>query len=71
MDSALIFLFLAGAASFMISTVAGGGGALMLLPVTSALIGVGSTAPVVQLGAFIGRPARMLLFWKDKQLMVH
>jgi hypothetical protein len=48
----------------MISTVAGGGGALMVLPVTSALIGVGSTAPVVQLGAFIGRPARLILFWK-------
>ncbi len=65
MDALLGFLFLAGALSFMISTVAGGGGALMLLPVVNGIVGVSATAPVVQLGAFIGRPARLILFWKD------
>ena len=59
-----IALLLGGAVSFTLSTLTGGGGALLLVPYTTALLGVGSTAPVVNLGTFIGRPTRLVLFWK-------
>ena len=36
----------------------------MLVPVLNVLIGVGHTAPVLNLGNFIGRPARLIIFWK-------
>lgn len=36
----------------------------MLLPVLSILIGAQNVAPVLNLGNFIGRPIRLVLFWK-------
>ncbi len=63
MDIYLI-LFVCGAIAFTISTVGGGGGALMLLPIVKYLLGATQTAPVVQLANFIGRPVRLFLFWK-------
>ena len=59
-----IFLFIAGFAAFSFSTVAGGGGALILVPIVDALIGTRAVSPVVHLGNFIGRPTRIFLFWK-------
>lgn len=61
----LIGLFIAGVLSFAISTVSGGGGALLLIPVTSWLIGGVNAPPVINLGTFIGRPVRLYLFWHD------
>lgn len=58
-------LFLAGALAFIISTLAGGGGALILVPLLNATVGVNQTAVVLNLGTFIGRPARLLLFWSN------
>lgn len=58
-------LFLAGVLAFIISTLAGGGGALILVPLLNATVGVNQTAVVLNLGTFIGRPARLLLFWSD------
>ena len=64
-DPALLLLLLGlGVVAFVISTLSGGGGALIMVPVLNALIGVGQTAPVLNLGTFIGRPARLALFWK-------
>ncbi|MEN0006124.1 MAG: sulfite exporter TauE/SafE family protein [Bacteroidota bacterium] len=57
-------LFIAGFGAFALSTLTGGGAALMLLPISNALVGVSSTAPVVNLGNLIGRPVRLVLFWK-------
>lgn len=57
-------LFLAGIVAFIISTISGGGGALILVPLLNFLIGTTKTAPVLNLGTFIGRPARLILFWK-------
>ncbi len=57
-------LLLGGVLSFSLSTLTGGGGALLLVPYTTFLLGIGSTAPVVNLGTFIGRPTRLILFWK-------
>ena len=65
---ALIFVF--GIAAFILSTISGGGGALVLVPVLNWLIGVGSTVPVLNLGSFLGRPARLVIFWKHIQWRV-
>lgn len=58
-------LFLLGIISFTISTVSGGGGALILVPLLNWLLGVNNTAPVINLGTLIGRPSRLILFWKN------
>ncbi|MCM8569987.1 sulfite exporter TauE/SafE family protein [Gramella jeungdoensis] len=60
----LLLLFMAGIVAFIISTISGGGGALILVPTLNFLIGTTKTAPVLNLGTFIGRPARLILFWK-------
>lgn len=51
----LVGLFLASMVAFVISTILGGGGALLLIPVTSALIGTSAAPPVINLGNFISR----------------
>ena len=61
----LIGLFVAGVIAFVISTISGGGGALLLIPVTSALIGTSAAPPVINLRTFISRPSRLYLFWHD------
>ncbi len=60
----LLGLFFLGASTFTLSTISGGGGAMMQIPVLNFLIGASQTAPVINLGAFISRPARILIFWK-------
>lgn len=60
----LFVLFLAGIIAFILSTIAGGGGALFLVPILKWLIGAANTAPVLNLGNLIGRPARLIIFWK-------
>ena len=60
----LFTLFLLGAAAFTLSTISGGGGALMQIPFLNFLIGASKTAPVINLGTFISRPTRILIFWK-------
>ncbi|WP_201505524.1 sulfite exporter TauE/SafE family protein [Psychrobacter aestuarii] len=61
----LIGLFVTGVIAFVVSTISGGGGALLLIPVTSALIGTSAAPPVINLGTFISRPSRLYLFWHD------
>ena len=60
----VVLLFALGIAAFTLSTIAGGGGSLVLVPVLNGLIGVSNTAPVLNLGAFLGRPSRLIIFWK-------
>lgn len=59
-----LFLFISGLLAFIISTISGGGGALILVPILNWLIGTGQTAPVLNLGTLIGRPSRLIIFWK-------
>ncbi len=61
----ILVLFLAGAISFSISTISGGGGALMLIPLLNFIVGTTKTAPIINLGAFISRPSRIIIFWKN------
>lgn len=65
-----LILFLTAFCAFAFSTVAAGGGAMIMLPVAKELLGAGAAAPVVQLGNFVGRPTRIVLFWKSIQWKV-
>ena len=60
-------LLLAAAAfvAWLVSTVAGGAGGLLLVPVVQYLLGSRAVAPVVTLGEFIGGPIRVWLFWHE------
>jgi len=62
--SICLLLLVLGILAFVLSTISGGGGALVLVPVLNWLIGVGHSAPVLNLGTFIGRPVRLVIFWK-------
>lgn len=62
-----LILFLAGIIAYIISTLSGGGGAIIMLPIVGFYLSPQSIAPVVNLGNMIGRPARLILFWKDIQ----
>ncbi|HSM54900.1 MAG TPA: sulfite exporter TauE/SafE family protein [Candidatus Sulfomarinibacteraceae bacterium] len=60
-----IVLAVAGFIAFIISTVAGGGGSLILVPIVSFYLGAQTAAPVISLANTINRPVRLVLFWKD------
>ncbi|HET7116509.1 MAG TPA: sulfite exporter TauE/SafE family protein [Hanamia sp.] len=60
----IALLFVLGIAAFVLSTISGGGGSLVLIPVVNWILGVTHTAPVLNLGTFLGRPARLIIFWK-------
>jgi uncharacterized membrane protein YfcA len=60
----LFGLFFLGAGAFTLSTISGGGGALMQIPILNFLLGASKTAQVINLGSFISRPSRIIIFWK-------
>lgn len=62
--SIIALLFVLGIVAFVLSTISGGGGSLVLVPILNWMLGVGNTAPVLNLGTFLGRPARLFIFWK-------
>lgn len=51
-------------AAFLLSTVAGGGGSLILVPIVSFYLGAQAAAPAISLGNTINRPVRLILFWR-------
>lgn len=59
----IALLFILGIAAFVLSTISGGGGSLVLVPILNWTLGVTDTAPVLNLGTFLGRPARLAIFW--------
>lgn len=58
-------LFVAGMAAYVISTLSGGGGSLLLVPLINLLLGAKATPPVINLGNLVGEPVRIVLFWKS------
>ena len=60
-----LLIALAGFFAWLISTLAGGGGALIMVPVLSFLVGAQAVAPIVTLGTMIGGPSRIYLFWEE------
>ncbi len=63
----LIALFLIGTGAFLLSSISGGGGALVLVPVVNIMLGPSQTAPILNLGTLLGRPSRLIIFWKHIQ----
>lgn len=61
------FVFIAGVVAYIISTLSGGGGSLLLVPFINFSIGGKAASPIVNLGNLIGEPVRMILFWKNIQ----
>ncbi|MEO1437421.1 MAG: sulfite exporter TauE/SafE family protein, partial [Bacteroidota bacterium] len=59
-----ILLFFLGLSAFILSTISGGGGALILIPIAHFLFPANQVAPLLNLGTFLGRPGRLILFWK-------
>lgn len=57
-------LFVAGIIAYVVSTLSGGGGALILLPIVGFYLHPSVVAPIVNLGNMIGRPVRLILFWR-------
>lgn len=59
-----ITIFFAATVSYIISTLSGGGGSLLLVPVINFVLGAKVTSPVINLGNLIGEPIRLIMFWK-------
>jgi uncharacterized protein len=49
---------------YIISTIGGGGGSLLLVPIVSFVLGSRTVAPVLSLGEMLSRPVRLVIFWK-------
>lgn len=64
LDRLDLALFAAGFLSWGISTLAAGGGSMLLVAATSSLVGAHAVAPVVTVASLMAGPARMALFWK-------
>ncbi|HWV29001.1 MAG TPA: sulfite exporter TauE/SafE family protein [Dyadobacter sp.] len=62
-----VILFLLGAGAYIVSTLSGGGGSLLLVPSIGFFLGAKAAPPLINLGNLIGEPVRILLFWKDIQ----
>lgn len=60
----LILLSLASAFAWFISTLAGGGSPLILIPVLSFLLGSQAVPPIITIGMLSGNAQRTWLFWK-------
>ena len=55
-------LFFAGVLAWLISTVAAGGGATILIPIVGFVLGVELVAPIITLASIIANPGRVWLF---------
>ncbi|MCT7952840.1 sulfite exporter TauE/SafE family protein [Ancylothrix sp. C2] len=60
----IFFLGLVSFVAWSISAVAGGGSPIVLIPLTSFLLGTQSVAPTITIGMLIGNCQRILMFWK-------
>ncbi|MEX0721591.1 MAG: sulfite exporter TauE/SafE family protein [Balneolaceae bacterium] len=57
-------VFLLGMTAYIISVISGGGGSLLMIPVITFMFGPKVVAPVINLGDLLGRPSRLIIFWK-------
>ena len=57
-------VFFAGMGAYIISVISGGGGSLLLIPAINFMFGPKVVAPIINLGDLIGRPSRLIIFWK-------
>ncbi|QIZ69526.1 sulfite exporter TauE/SafE family protein [Oxynema aestuarii] len=61
----LVLLTSIGFISWLISTLAGGGSPLLLIPLVNFLIGSAGVAPVITTGMLLGNSQRIFLFWRS------
>lgn len=64
MTVALVLAF-AAFVCWLVSTLAGGGGALLMVPIITWVTDPKAVAPAIALGTLISSPARVWMFWKD------
>jgi uncharacterized protein len=60
-----LFVTVGAFIGYVISTIGGGGGSLLLVPIVSFVLGGRAVAPVLSLGEMLSRPVRLVLFWRD------
>lgn len=60
----VLCLTLASSISWFISTLAGGGSPIVLIPLVNFLLGSGAVAPVITTGMLLGNIQRVFLFWR-------
>lgn len=58
-----MLLFAAGFASWTLSSLAAGGGSMLLLPVATYMLQAREVAPVVTIAGLLASPARVVLLW--------
>ncbi len=63
--SAYLFLAASGFLAWIVSTIGGGGGAMLLVPLVGFVVGAQAVAPVVTLATLIAGGGRALLFRRD------
>lgn len=60
----VFWLTLAGFVSWFLSTLAGGGTPLLLVPVIGLFLGSAAVPPVLTIGMLLGHPQRVILYWR-------
>jgi uncharacterized membrane protein YfcA len=60
-----LLISISAVVGYVISTIGGGGGSLLLVPVVSLALGARAVAPVLSVGEMISRPVRLIIFWKN------
>lgn len=60
----IFFLTLTSFASWFVSTIAGGGTPLLLIPLIGSLLGAAAVPPVLTIGMLLGHPQRVFLYWR-------
>src|SRR5215207_10943697 len=60
-----LFVTVGAFIGYVISTIGGGGGSLLLVPIVSFVLGGRAVAPVLSLGEMLSRPVRLVLFWRN------
>lgn len=60
----VLVLFVAAFLAWIVSTVAGGGGGMLMIPVIAWIVNPKAAAPAIALGTLISSPVRVWLFWR-------
>jgi uncharacterized membrane protein YfcA len=61
----ILLLTLSSFASWFLSTLAGGGTPLLLVPAIAFYLGAPAVPPVLTIGMLLGHPQRVFLYWKE------
>ena len=65
MSHIVLVLFIAAFLGWIVSTVAGGGGGMLMIPVITWVANPKAVAPAITLGTLLSSPIRVWLFWRD------